>query len=93
MSFRPTHAPSDWLTISRDPRLTRSGCDCRPWPHESSQAQHLVALGRAALAYGHTSAAMDFWMLAGNWADLLPLAALQADFGTIRRLVANVRPQ
>lgn len=63
---------------------------CRPWPRGSAQAQRLVALGRAALAYGHVSAAQELWGLAGNWADLLPLAALQADFGSVRRLVANV---
>ncbi|KAK9806672.1 hypothetical protein WJX73_006627 [Symbiochloris irregularis] len=60
----------------------------KPWPPHSSQARRLVGLGRAALAYGQVSAAQELWRLAGNWADLLPLAALQADFGTMRRLAA-----
>ena len=65
-------------------------CLYRPWPRASSQAQRLVALGRAALAYGQVNAAQELWQLAGNWADLLPLTALQADFGTLRRLAATV---
>ena len=52
--------------------------------------RRLVAIGRAAAAYGKFAAARDSLEAAGQWAELMPLCALQGDFDAIRDYAARV---
>lgn len=52
--------------------------------------RRLVAIGRAAAAYGKFQAARDSLEAAGQWAELMPLCALQGDFDALRDYAARV---
>eukprot|EP00884_Botryococcus_braunii_P023317 jgi/Botrbrau1/966/Bobra.114_1s0009.1 len=49
----------------------------------SALKTHLVAVGRAMAAYGHFVEARECWQAAGQWAELLPLLVMQADFDSL----------
>ena len=61
-----------------------------PPPAGSQMHRRLVAIGRAAAAYGKFAAARDSLEAAGQWAELMPLCALQGDFDAIRDYAARV---
>lgn len=52
--------------------------------------RRLVAIGQAAAAYGKFQAARDSFEAAGQWAELMPLCALQGDFDALRDYAARV---
>ena len=52
--------------------------------------RRLVAIGRAAAAYGKFQAARESFAAAGQWVELMPLCALQGDFNALRDYAARV---
>lgn len=52
--------------------------------------RRLVAIGRAAAAYGKFQAARESFAAAGQWVELMPLCALQGDFDALRDYAARV---
>ena len=54
--------------------------------------RQLLGLGRAAAAYGQTTAARQLYEAAGAWTELLSLCALQGDFMSVRDYMQSVRP-
>lgn len=52
--------------------------------------RRLVAMGRAAAAYGKFQAAREAFAAAGQWVELMPLCALQGDFDSLRDYAARV---
>ena len=63
---------------------------CSPPPAGSQMHRRLVAIGQAAAAYGKFQAARDSFEAAGQWAELMPLCALQGDFDALRDYAARV---
>lgn len=61
-------------------------------PPAAGSAMHrrLVAIGRAAAAYGKFQAARESLSAAGQWVELMPLCALQGDFDSLRDYAARV---
>ena len=61
-------------------------------PPASGSAMHwrLVAMARAAAAYGKFQAAREAFAAAGQWVELMPLCALQGDFDSLRDYAARV---
>ncbi|CAL5222539.1 g4916 [Coccomyxa viridis] len=51
---------------------------------DSEEYRQLLGLGRAAAAYGQTTAARQLYEAAGAWSELLSLCALQGDFMSVR---------
>ena len=54
--------------------------------------RQLLGLGRAAAAYGQTTAARQLYEAAGAWTELLSLCALQGDFMSVRDYMQSVHP-
>ena len=52
--------------------------------------RQLVAIGRAAAAYGKFQAARECFAAAGQWVELMSLCALQGDFDALRDFAARV---
>ncbi|KAL3157200.1 hypothetical protein ABBQ38_001439 [Trebouxia sp. C0009 RCD-2024] len=63
-----------------------------PKPPAAGSPMHrrLVAMGRAAAAYGKFQAAREAFAAAGQWVELMPLCALQGDFASLRDYAARV---
>lgn len=51
----------------------------------------MLGMGRAAAAYGQTTAARQLYKAAGAWPELLSLCALQGDFMSVRNYMQSVR--
>ena len=65
-------------------------CGCSPPAAGSTLHRRLVAMGRAAAAYGKFQAAREAYAAAGQWVELMPLCALQGDFDSLRDYAARV---
>ena len=65
-------------------------CACSPPAAGSTLHRRLVAMGRAAAAYGKFQAAREAFAAAGQWVELMPLCALQGDFASLRDYAARV---
>ena len=59
---------------------------------DSEEYRQLLGLGRAAAAYGQTTAARQLYEAAGAWSELLSLCALQGDFMSVRDYMQSVWP-
>ena len=63
---------------------------CRHPSKDSQEYRQLLGLGRAAAAYGQTTAARQLYEVAGAWSELLSLCALQGDFMSVRDYMQSV---
>ncbi len=68
------------------------GAPCRYPSKDSEEYRQLLGLGRAAAAYGQTTAARQLYEAAGAWSELLSLCALQGDFMSVRDYIQSVWP-
>ena len=64
--------------------------NCRHPSKDSQEFRQLLGLGRAAAAYGQTTAARQLYEAAGAWSELLSLCALQGDFMSVRDYMQSV---